>query len=100
LGFQKSPYVQFVPVFTGAITYLDREYTVNAYVLSPTSASYQKWIAFRDYLLNHPEEAKAYDELKRHTVTGKKTGYREYQQVKMPFIKSIMAKIHTLKDDK
>ncbi len=93
LGFQESPYPQLVPVLNGSIAYQENEYMLNLYVISSSSDSYQMWIRFRDYMLKHPEDAKAYDQLKQTTVVGKRTGYREYQQAKTPFLNSIMKKI-------
>jgi len=94
LGFQESPYPQFGPVLNGSIVYQKNEYMLNLYVMSSISDSYQKWISFRDYMLKHPEDAKAYDQLKQKIVVGKRIGYREYQQVKTTFLNSIMQKIN------
>lgn len=92
IGFRDSPYSRYSPnpMLMGSISYQGKDYKILLHITAEDSDSYNKWITFRDYLRTHPEEAKAYDEVKQQAG---EAGPRYYQQTKTPFIISIMEKI-------
>lgn len=48
-------------------------------------------LAFRDYLITHPERAKAYSKLKERITHANKIQTEEYSRLKSPFIKQVEA---------
>jgi GrpB-like predicted nucleotidyltransferase (UPF0157 family) len=53
---------------------------------------HQRHILFRDYLRNHPDIARLYEEIKRELAVAFKTNRPAYTKGKTAFIKSIMAR--------
>jgi GrpB-like predicted nucleotidyltransferase (UPF0157 family) len=93
LGFQDNPFRHFLPLLVGVLPYQERDYTLLVYVLAPESEIYTGWVAFRDHMRRHPEDAQAYDALKQQIVAEGAVGGGRYQQAKTSFLVSIAEKI-------
>jgi len=60
----------------------------HVHVFEADSATAFQHIAFRDYLLAHPEKAKAYSDLKTCLVKKELVSKSEYQDLKAPFVEA------------
>ncbi|WP_420421991.1 GNAT family N-acetyltransferase [Simkania sp.] len=62
---------------------------VHLHIFEDTDPEVDRHLRFRDYLRNHPEEIKAYSDLKRELVTCYPNDRQRYTLEKTPFIKRI-----------
>lgn len=66
------------------------EFRHHLYVCQPNSPAYQQHLAFRDYLRTHPEDACAYESLKRSLAERFGSDRDAYTQGKTEFIEAIL----------
>jgi GrpB-like predicted nucleotidyltransferase (UPF0157 family) len=62
----------------------------HLYVCPPGSEEYKRHLAFRNYLRTHPEDAHAYDALKRHLADKYRADRDSYTVAKSEFIAEIL----------
>ena len=62
----------------------------HLYVCPPGSEEYKRHLAFRNYLRTHPEDAYAYDTLKRHLADKFRADRDSYTLAKSKFITEIL----------
>jgi GrpB-like predicted nucleotidyltransferase (UPF0157 family) len=62
----------------------------HLYVCPPGGREYTRHIAFRDYLRSHPEDASAYDALKRNLADKFAADREAYTQGKTEFVRQIL----------
>lgn len=93
LGFQDSPFEHYLPLLVGAFDFRGKEYAILLYVVQPDSDVYQGWIMFRDHMRVHPEDAQAYDQVKRQNIAAGLGEGGRYQEAKTPFLVSMMERI-------
>jgi len=93
IGFVKSPFTHFLPMLTGSIHYLDKDYAILLYLLPEEHEIYQGWMAFRMYMRQHPEEVQRYAEVKRRAIAEGKTDPGSYQQAKTPYLESLVKRM-------
>jgi GrpB-like predicted nucleotidyltransferase (UPF0157 family) len=94
LGFQDSPFPHYLPLLVGTLAFQEKNYPILLYVVEPDAHVLKSWIAFRDYMRLHPEDAQAYDQIKRNNIAAGMVGGERYQEAKTPFIVSMIQKIH------
>ena len=63
--------------------------THHVHIFEVNSAQVKRHLAFRDYLLSHPEAAQEYSDLKRKLAAEYPNNIAEYQARKAEFIKDI-----------
>lgn len=61
----------------------------HLYVCPTSEPEYRRHLAFRDHLRSHPEDAKAYAQLKR-TLAARCSGREAYTQAKTEFVEHIL----------
>lgn len=66
--------------------------THHVHIVEPTSPHWTGKIAFRDYLIRHPETAKAYEQLKLDLAKKHQFDREKYTDEKAEFIRKILAK--------
>lgn len=93
LGFEDSPFPHYLPLLVASAHSNGRNYPILLYVIDPNDIIYRQWVQFRDYMRLHPEDAQAYDEVKRRAVADGHGEDGSYQEAKTPFIVSLMGKI-------
>lgn len=69
--------------------------TVNLHVYEATSPIVWEYISVRDYLRTHPEEAKAYADLKINLYKEYPTDYLKYREFKDPYIEALIGRIRS-----
>lgn len=62
---------------------------VHLHIFEDTDPEVDRHLRFRDYLRNHPEEIKAYSDLKKELLTRSSNDRQRYTLEKTPFIKRI-----------
>ena len=67
-----------------------RKYHIH--VMDPESIEFKEMIFFRDYLRDHPDEAKTYGDLKRKAAEEIEENGEKYRKLKEPIFKKILAK--------
>lgn len=67
-----------------------KERTHHVHIVEPTSRHWHEKIAFRDYLIQHPETAKKYEALKIKLAKGYEFDREKYTQLKTDFINNIL----------
>lgn len=72
------------------------ERTVHVHMVEPGQASVDR-IIFRDHLRNHPEEAAAYEALKKELVKRHPKDRTAYTLSKSAYIKEVLAKARSMK---
>jgi GrpB-like predicted nucleotidyltransferase (UPF0157 family) len=65
----------------------------NLYVCPKNGKGYLEHIAFRDYLRNHPEAMKSYEELKLELAKQYRTDIEGYANAKHDFIQNILGNL-------
>jgi GrpB-like predicted nucleotidyltransferase (UPF0157 family) len=65
--------------------------THHVHVVEPSAEPWQR-LAFRDYLIAHPEDARHYADLKRSLAAAHRTDREAYTEAKAVFVAEIMAK--------
>lgn len=93
LGFADAPFPHYLPLLVGQIVHETKSYPILLYVVSPESPALADWLAFRDYMRAHPDDARAYCSAKQEAVAKSKAGGEDYQDAKNPFLASISAKL-------
>jgi GrpB-like predicted nucleotidyltransferase (UPF0157 family) len=93
LGFEDAPFPHYLPLLVGQIVHETKCYPILLYVVSPESPVLADWLAFRDYMCAHPDDARAYCSAKQEAVAKSKAGGQNYQDAKNPFLASIQAKL-------
>jgi len=93
LGFQPSPFRHFLPLLVASVSRQEKSFSVLLYVLTPESDMYHGWIAFRDHMRAHPEDAAAYERIKRAAITEGNGDMESYQRAKTPFVVAIANQI-------
>jgi len=63
------------------------------YLLPRTHELVRGWLAFREYLLQHPEEVERYAAIKRAAIAEGKTQPWTYQQAKTPYLVELAQRI-------
>ncbi len=93
LGFVDFPFAHIQPLLQGTVRYANEEYPVLLYLLPPDHPYLRGWIACRDYLRGHPDEARRYAEVKRRAIADGQTAPWSYQQAKTPYLEELVKKI-------
>jgi GrpB-like predicted nucleotidyltransferase (UPF0157 family) len=94
LGFEDSPFPHYLPLLVGEVAFESKSYQILLYVVAPESSVFAAWLEFRDYMRDHPEEARTYDATKREAIAQGSVQGEDYQQAKNPFLAAISAKLH------
>lgn len=71
--------------------------THHVHIVEPTSPHWTGKIAFRDYLIQHPETAKSYERLKLDLAKKHQFDREKYTDEKAKFIKSVLEKYNNEK---
>jgi len=66
------------------------EFPHHLYVCPPESAEYRRHLAFRDHLRSHPEDARAYADLKRKLAAELGADRDAYTSAKTQFVQEIL----------
>jgi len=66
--------------------------THHVHVVEPSAEPWQR-LAFRDYLIAHPEDARRYADLKRSLAVTHRADREAYTDAKAAFVTDIMAKV-------
>lgn len=98
LGFEAAPFPHYLPVQIGCIENSGQIYQILVYIVSPDEPVLKGWLAYRNYLRSHPEEAEAYGQVKREVLAAGHTNGETYQQAKTPFIVELNQRILGYKD--
>jgi len=93
LGFQPSPFRHFLPLLVASASTRGKSFPVLLYLIASESDIYRGWIAFRDHMRSHPEDAAEYDRIKRAAIAGDGVDQAGYQHAKMPFLVAITNRI-------
>lgn len=64
--------------------------THHIHVLEPTSGSWQRALVFRDYLRQHPDEAKRYQQLKRDLALQYRSDREAYTRGKDSYVRAVV----------
>jgi GrpB-like predicted nucleotidyltransferase (UPF0157 family) len=99
LGFEDAPFPHFLPLLVGQIPDEGRIYQILLYVVSPDSSTLADWLKFRDHMRSHPDDAEAYDAVKRDAIAEGKAAGDDYQEAKNPFLATIAAKLKVGRPD-
>ena len=94
LGYRYSPEVE--EVFTDRVYFwkgTEEVHIAHLALMEKTSPHWPNLIAFRDYLKNHPHEAKRYETLKKKLAEKYVSNPNLYANGKEEFVASILAKI-------
>jgi GrpB-like predicted nucleotidyltransferase (UPF0157 family) len=93
LGFEDSPFPHYLPLLVGRRQHGDKQYPILLYLVSPGSTVFRDWLRFRNHMRTHPDDAKAYDAVKRHVLASGRVDGEHYQEAKSPFLASMSAKL-------
>ena len=93
LGFQPSPFRHFLPLLVASVRGRGKSFPVLLYVMTPESDVCREWIAFRDHMRSHPEDAAEYDRIKRAAIADGQDDQGQYQHAKTPFLLAIVNQI-------
>ncbi|GAC1571519.1 MAG: hypothetical protein NVS3B18_04690 [Candidatus Dormibacteria bacterium] len=95
LGFTDAAFAWTKPMLTGTVEYQGSTYAVLLYFVSEGHGLYRGWVAFRDYLREHPDEASRYATVKRDALASGRTTPWDYQKAKTPYLQSIASQIES-----
>jgi GrpB-like predicted nucleotidyltransferase (UPF0157 family) len=93
VGFTEFPYGPARPALTRTLQVEGREYAVLLYLLPRTHELVRGWLAFREYMLQHPEEVERYAAIKSAAIAKGKTQPWTYQQAKTPYLVELAHRI-------
>jgi GrpB-like predicted nucleotidyltransferase (UPF0157 family) len=93
VGLSEVPYGAARPALGGSVQLDGRDYPVLLYVLPASHAYVRGWVAFRDFMLRHPEEIERYATIKKAAVAAGKTEPWSYQQAKGPYLAELAHRI-------
>jgi GrpB-like predicted nucleotidyltransferase (UPF0157 family) len=80
-------------MLVGTLAVAGKDYSLLVYVLPAEHELLRGFLAFRNYLLRHPEEMQAYAEVKRRILAEGKVDPRSYQAGKTPYLQELAARI-------
>lgn len=69
----------------------------HLYVCLPGYPEFNRHVTFRDHLRSHPEDAKAYELLKRRLASQFRNDREAYNQGKAEFVETVLRRAQTLK---
>ncbi len=95
LGFTDFPYAHIKPMLKGSVRWEGQEYPVLLYLLPEEHEYFTGWMAFREYMRQHPEEIERYAEVKRAAVARGDTDPWRYQQAKTPYLEDLGKRIRS-----
>ncbi|PZS24506.1 MAG: hypothetical protein DLM58_24580 [Pseudonocardiales bacterium] len=101
IGFTDFPYAHVLgnvgrlkPMLSGTARLEGgREYPVLLYLLPEDHDYVRGWIAWRQYMRQHPEEVERYAEVKRAVIASGQTDPRSYQQAKTPYLEELAKRL-------
>lgn len=96
LGYEFKPHTSTADRLFFQIDLPDSEEEIRRYHIHLTYLNSKDWeemISFRDYLRNHPKEAKKYAESKKKAAKNANEDKNEYMKLKEPAIKDILDKL-------
>ncbi len=92
LGFQQSGLKGVhAPMLRASTLFMGKTYGIQIFVHETDSKSYMAAIFFRDYMKEHPEAVKEYDEIKKRAAERAK----KYDLSKLRFIRTVVKKRET-----
>jgi GrpB-like predicted nucleotidyltransferase (UPF0157 family) len=86
LGFADFPYGPAQPAVTYVVRIKGRDYTALVYLLPASHEYVLGWLAFRDYMVRHPDEIERYAAIKKAAIADGKSQPWSYQQAKTPYL--------------
>ena len=98
VAFTEFPYGPAKPALTTTLQLEGRDYVVLVYLLPRTHELVRGWLAFREYMLQHPEEVERYAAIKRAAIAEGKTQPWTYQQAKTPYLVELAQRIASSSD--
>ena len=98
VGFTEFPYGPARPALRTTLQLEGRDYAVLVYLLPRTHELVRSWLAFREYMLQHPEEVERYAAIKRAAIAEGKTQPWTYQQAKTPYLVELAQSIASSSD--
>jgi GrpB-like predicted nucleotidyltransferase (UPF0157 family) len=93
LGFADAPFAWTKPMLTGSVDHQCRTYPVLLYVLPEGHQLCRGWVALRDYLRTHPDEARRYAAVKRRALADGRTAPWDYQRAKTPYLRELASRV-------
>jgi GrpB-like predicted nucleotidyltransferase (UPF0157 family) len=93
VGFAEFPYGPARPALTTSLQFEGREYGALLYLLPRTHELVRGWLAFREYMQEHPQEVERYAAIKRAAIAEGKTQPWVYQQAKTPYLVELAKRI-------
>jgi GrpB-like predicted nucleotidyltransferase (UPF0157 family) len=93
VGFVEVPYGAARPALSYSVHLGSRDYGVLLYVLPPSHAYVRGWLAFRTFMLRHPEEIERYAAIKQAAIAAGHTQPWSYQQAKTPYLVELAQRI-------
>jgi GrpB-like predicted nucleotidyltransferase (UPF0157 family) len=93
VGFTDFPYGAARPALTYTVPLDGNDYGVLLYVLPSSHAYVGGWLAFRDFMLRHPEEVERYATVKHAAIAEGHTEPWRYQQAKEPYLVELAARM-------
>ena len=92
-GYRYNPQASTPPeklFLSGPYEYLGRELHIHIHITFFGSRERQDKLLFRDYLREHPKEAKRYYELKKQWATKAGSDASRYTELKAPYVKQVL----------
>jgi GrpB-like predicted nucleotidyltransferase (UPF0157 family) len=73
--------------------------THHVHIFEPTSEFWQRALAFRDYLREHPDEAERYEQLKHGLAVQNRSDREAYSGAKDKYVKAVVQKANAAKQN-
>jgi GrpB-like predicted nucleotidyltransferase (UPF0157 family) len=99
VGLTEVPYGAARPALGGSVHLEGRDYPVLLYVLPASHEYVRGWLAFRDFMLRHPEEIERYATIKKAAIAAGKTDPWSYQHAKEPYLAELAQRIELPQTD-
>jgi GrpB-like predicted nucleotidyltransferase (UPF0157 family) len=93
VGFTDFPYGAARPALAYTVQLGSNDYGVLLYVLSSSHEYVRGWLAFRDFMLRHPDEVARYATVKKAAIAQGNTEPWSYQQAKAPYLVELAERI-------
>lgn len=93
-GFTRSPHAWIEPTLTRTLEVEGASYPVHLYVLPDDHPVVRGWLAVRDHLRKHPEEAADYARVKRQAIADGHVQPWTYQQAKTPYLEQLAQQLN------